>query len=105
MKKFFLLITAALAVLASCTDYQPTIDSLQKQIDELKTDNSKLNETVAGLQQMAEALQNGDNATSIKPVTLNGVIQGYTVTFEEAGAVTVYNAKANVTIAEEGGKY
>ena len=105
-------IVAAMAVagaMCACQNYDTEIDKLQKQIDDLATDNSKVNDNVAALSKIVEALQDSLQATSFTQVVESGKVVGYTVTFKgedgSSDAVTVYNSTANVSVAEDDGKY
>ena len=100
-----MLCVSAIVALASCHKYDDDIDELQRQIDELVTAQSHVNENVKSLAAIVEALQAGYEATEITTVTEWGNVVGYKVTFKESGSVTVYNSNANVTVCEEGGKY
>lgn len=99
----------SLLSLAACNKYDSEIADLQRQIDELVTANSRVNENVSSLGQIVEALQKAAQVTSFSQITEGGKVVGYTVTFKEEGkpeqTVTVYNSPANVSVGEEGGKY
>ena len=109
MKRFSILLIAAVLALASCHKYDAEIADLQRQIDQLNTDNSKVNDNVSSWIKIVEAMQKDAEVTGIAPVTESGVVVGYTVTFREEGmadeTVTVYNSTANVGVAPDGGKY
>lgn len=100
---------AAVLCLAACNKYDSEIADLQRQIDELVTANSRVNDNVASLGKIVEALQKAAQVTSFSQITEGGKVVGYTVTFKEEGkpeqTVTVYNSPANVSVGEEGGKY
>lgn len=100
---------AAVLCLAACNKYDSEIADLQRQIDELVTANSRVNDNVASLGKIVEALQKAAQVTSFSQITEGGKVVGYTVTFQEEGkpeqTVTVYNSPANVSVGEEGGKY
>ena len=78
---------------------------MQRRIDELATASSKINENTFALAVIADALAEADELTSFAPLTEGGKVVGYTVTFKEAGTVTVYNSTANVSIGIYEGKY
>ena len=109
MKRFVFLAAAAVLCLAACNKYDSEIADLQRQIDELVTANSRVNDNVASLGKIVEALQKAAQVTSFSQITEGGKVVGYTVTFKEEGkpeqTVTVYNSPANVSVGEEGGKY
>lgn len=103
--RYLLLCVSALVALASCQKHDADIEALQRQLDELVTAQSHVNENVKSLAAIVEALQKGYEATEITTVTEWGNVVGYKVTFKESGSVTVYNSNANVTVCEDGGKY
>ena len=104
-----LLTIAVMAALCSCNKYDAEIADLQRQIDELVTSNSRVNDNVAALGKIVEALQNAAEVTSFSPIKEDGIVVGYSVTFNEKGkpsqTVTVYNSPANVSVGELNGKY
>lgn len=107
--KFIVAAMAVAGAMCACQNYDTEIDELQKRIDELATDNSKVNDNVAALSKIVEALQESRQATSFSKVVEAGKVVGYTVTFNgsdgSSDAVTVYNSTVNVSVAEDGGKY
>ena len=109
MKRCLLIISLVVAALVSCNKYDDEIADLQRQIDELVTANSRVNDNVIALGKIVEALQNSAEVTSFSQIVEDGVVVGYTVTFKEEGkpaqTVTVYNSPANVSVGELNGKY
>lgn len=105
MKKYLLLLVVVVATVASCNKYDDEIAELQRQLDEMATNQSHVNENVKALAAIVDALQQGYEATEITTVTEWGKVVGYKVTFKEVGSVTVYNSTANVSVGESGGKY
>lgn len=109
MKKCLLLVVIIAATLSSCKKYDAEIAELQRQIDDLVTSNSKVNENVVALGKIVEALQNAAEVISYNQIVEGGQVVGYSVTFKEEGkpaqTVTVYNSPANVSVGEYDGKY
>ena len=109
MKRCLLIISLVAAALVSCNKYDDEIAGLQRQIDELVTANSRVNDNVIALGKIVEALQNAAEVTSFSQIVEDGIVVGYTVTFKEEGkpaqTVTVYNSPANVSVGELNGKY
>ncbi|MBP5474434.1 MAG: leucine-rich repeat protein [Bacteroidales bacterium] len=95
MKKLIYPLILLVAIsLASCEkpiDFQPQIDALQAQIDELRLNYSRVNENVNSLRVIVEALQRNDNVTSVTPVYEGTNVVGYTITFSKSGPITIYN--------------
>ena len=105
MKRIVTILAAFALVVSSCQKYDAEIAELQKKIDALTTSSSKVNDNVAALRKIVEAIQAADQVTSFAPVSEGGKVVGYTVTFKEAGSVTVYNSTANVSVGVLDGKY
>lgn len=109
MKRFFLIIALCAVSLTGCKKYDAEIADLQRQIDELETARSRVNDNVISLGKLVEALEKSAQVTSFTQVVEGGQVVGYTVTFKEEGkpaeSVTVYNSTANVSVGELDGKY
>ena len=109
MKKLTLILAACAICAFSCQKYDDEIAELQRQIDALVTANSKVNDNVASLGKLVEALQNDAKIVTFSKITEGGKVVGYTVTFKEDGkpseTVTVYDSPANVSVGLLDGKY
>ena len=109
MKKLILLLVLSALCAAACQKYDDEIAELQRRIDELATANSKVNDNVAALEKIVEALQKDARVVSIVKITEGGKVVGYTVTFTEDGkpseSVTVYDSPANISVGMLDGKY
>ena len=64
-----------------------------KAFEELQTLVNKINTNVNSLQKVVEALQKNDYVTSVLPLTENGVVIGYTITFSKSGTIIIYHGK------------
>lgn len=58
--------------LAACNKYDSEIAGLQRQIDDLVTANSRVNENVSSLGKIVEALQKAAQVTSFSQITERG---------------------------------
>ncbi len=105
MTRKILILTFSALLAVSCGDYDQRLDEMQRQIDDLVTTTSRINENVAAMKAIVEAIQAQDEVVSLAPVTEGGKIAGYTVTFKQGGSVTVYNSTANVSVGEYEGRY
>ncbi len=105
MKKLLTFAAATLLCMAACADYQSQIDTLKQQVAQLTEEYSASASNVSALERTVDAVKNGDPLESILPVNENGNVTGYELTFKEGGKVTLYNQSANVTVAEENGRY
>lgn len=96
MKKIFLLICAAAALLVSCTKdledrvgaLEQDVQALQQQITEL---TEKLNKDVDDLKKLIEALQNNVYVTSVTEIKEDGKVVGYTIALTKGQAITIYH--------------
>jgi len=52
---------------------------------------AQTNNNIASLQTILVALQNNDCITAVVPVTENGTVNGYTITFAKSAPITIYN--------------
>ena len=66
------------------SDYEARLQTLEKTCSEMNTN-------IASMQQIMIALQNNDFVTDVAPITENGKEIGYTITFSQSGAVTIYH--------------
>lgn len=109
MKRFFILAALCLLCTVSCKKYDDEIAELQRQIDALVTANSRVNDNVAALEKLVEAIQHNAEVTTFTKIVEGGKVVGYTVTFKEEGkpeqTVTVYDSPVNVSVGELDGKY
>ncbi len=94
-----------LLCMAACTDYQSQIDSLKQQVAQLSEEYSASASNVSSLQSIVEAVKTDDPLESIMPISENGNVTGYELTFKEGGKVTLHNQAVNVTVAEDNGRY
>ncbi len=105
MKRILSIIALASMLVASCQNYDQDIESMQKELDAIKTAATDFNSNMESLQQIVNAISSGDKVESITPVEKNGAVAGYTVKFKNAGSVTVYNNPAAITVGEDNGSY
>lgn len=100
MKRVFTICLLLLATLfCGCHDaYDDTLvwDKLndhEERITELEELCKKMNTNISALQTLVTALQESDTITSITPITEEGAVVGYTITFTKSGPVTIYHGK------------
>ena len=109
MKRFLFLAALCIICTVSCNKYDDDIAELQRKIDALVTANSKVNDNVASLEKLVEALQNNAKIVTFTKINEGGKVVGYNVTFQEEGkpaeTVTVYDSPANVSVGKLDGKY
>lgn len=68
------------------SDHEQRIASLEEQCRHLQQD-------LSSLKQIVEALEKADYITSMVPVTIEGEVVGYTLTFKNSAPITIYNGK------------
>lgn len=94
MKRLLLIVPFCICLLMACEepfDYQPQITDLQQQIDSLKTVCSSMNENIASLQTIVQALQNNDYVTSVTPIKEGDTTIGYTLSFSKSDPISIYH--------------
>ena len=69
------------------------LNSLENRVAALEQLCRQMNTNITSLQTVVEALQNNDYVTNIAPITEDGKVIGYTITFSKSGAVTIYHGK------------
>ena len=93
MKRILLLLISIVAVV-SCYDDGPIWDELQdheNRIVALETLCAQMNTNITSLQTIVTALQSNDYVTAVAPIKEGDKVIGYTITFNKAGSVTIYN--------------
>ena len=100
MKKLLNLLLSAVMILAvSCSEsYDDSLiweklNDHENRITKLEEICKQMNTNITSLQTIVEALQNNDYVTNIAPITMDGKIVGYTITFSKSGSVTIYHGK------------
>ena len=111
MKKLFLSLFSAVALLAvSCSEpYDDSalsgrIDNLESRVAQLEEMCRQINTNIASLQTIVSALQNNDYITGVTPITENGETIGYTISFTKSQPITIYHGEdgANGTNGTDG---
>ena len=113
MKKFHLfLMSMTLCIFSACHDeLWDKINDLDGRLTQLEEQCKEMNTNIESLQTIVEALQSNDYITSIVEIKKDGVVIGYSITFANHDAITIYHHKNNlagalvVDVAQEGGTY
>ena len=113
MKKFHLfLMSMMLCIFSACHDeLWDKIDDLDGRLTQLEEQCKEMNTNIESLQTIVEALQSNDYITSIVEIKKDGIVIGYSITFANHDAITIYHHKNNlagalvVDVAQEGGTY
>lgn len=100
MKQLFKFwIVAALLLMVGCSkEYDDSalvgrVDDLESRVQRLEQLCQQMNTNISSLQTIVTALQNNDYVTGVTPITENGKIIGYTITFAKAESITIYHGK------------
>ena len=64
-----------------------------KAFEALQTLVSQMNSNISALQKAVQALENNDYVTAITPMTENGKVVGYSITFAKSGPIVIYHGK------------
>ena len=100
MKKLFTyLLVAITMIIAGCSesfDDSKIWDKLndhESRIAKLEELCKQMNTNISSLQTIVTALQNNDYVTGVTPVTKNGEVIGYTITFTKSQPITIYHGE------------
>lgn len=73
------------------------IEKLKQKVAELETLCKKTNENIASLQKIVNAVENADYVEDVTPITNDGVVIGYQITFARKGVISLYNGNDGET--------
>ena len=98
MKKFTGLLCLLVLSVISCSKYDDTeiwdyVRDMNKRLTALEEKCREMNTNISSLQTIVSAAENGDYITNVAPVTKEGKIIGYTISFKKAEPITIYNGK------------
>ena len=100
MKRLFTyLLAATMFFVAGCSEgfddsaIWEKLNSLDSRVTALEQLCRQMNTNISSLQTIVDALQNKDYVTNVTPITEDGKVIGYTITFSKSGAITIYNGK------------
>ena len=74
-------------------ELEETIRDHEQRITALEELCKQMNTNIEALQTIVEALQNNDYVTSVVPVTKDGKVIGYTITFTKSQPITIYHGE------------
>ncbi|MBR5206772.1 MAG: leucine-rich repeat protein, partial [Alistipes sp.] len=104
MKRIFTLLIAAFAFVACGTfddseiwdrldEYGETIKDHESRIAALEELCKQMNTNLESLQTIVEALENRDYITNVAPVTKDGAVVGYVISFAASETITIYHGE------------
>ena len=96
MKKTLSLLMCGLLLLGCSDKYDDSalrndLNDLENRLTILEERCKQMNTNISSLQTIVTALQNNDYITSVTPITNDGKIVGYTITFAKNNSITIYN--------------
>ena len=96
MKKTLSLLMCGLLLLGCSDKYDDSalrndLNDLENRLTILEERCKQMNTNISSLQTIITALQNNDYITSVTPITNDGEIIGYTITFAKSNSITIYN--------------
>ncbi len=100
MKRIFLISALICAVIcSSCSEsyddsaLRADLNSLEARVAKLEELCRQMNTNISSLQTIVAALQENDYVKSVTPITQNGEIVGYTISFAKNSPITIYHGK------------
>ena len=98
-KRLTYLLVAITMIIAGCSEsfddskIWDKLDDHEKRIATLEELCKQMNTNISSLQTIVTALQNNDYVTGVTPVTKNGEVIGYTITFTKSQPITIYHGE------------
>ena len=74
-------------------EYGEAIRDHEQRLSALELLCRQMNTNISSLQTIVDALQDKDYVTNISPITEDGKVIGYTITFSKSGAITIYHGQ------------
>ena len=98
MKKTVLSFCMLLLMACTTEKFDPTeiwdnIHSLDERVTALEELCKQMNTNIRSLQTIVSALEQQDYIKNVSPVSEDGAVIGYTITFAQSGTVTIYHGK------------
>ena len=98
MKKTVLSFCVLLLMACTTEKFDPTeiwdnIHSLDERVTSLEQLCREMNTNIGSLQTIVSALEKQDYIKNVSPVSEDGAVIGYTITFAQSGTVTIYHGK------------
>lgn len=94
MKRIAILFMSAALLLTSChKKIWEKLNDHEARITRLEAFCSQMNTTIGSLQAIVNAINSRDYVKDVVPVMNDGIVIGYTITFNAGNPVTIYNGK------------
>ena len=96
MKKLLFLLVCGLWLFGCGDKYDDSalrndLNDLENRVAKLEELCKQMNTNISSLQTIVTVLQSNDYITSVTPITNDGEIIGYTITFAKSNSITIYN--------------
>ena len=91
--KRILILAMAFLLLTSCEDLSVKVDDLESRIDQLEEICNNINNDIASLNRLVEAINTNNYITSVEPITKDGEVIGYTIHFMKGDPIQIYHGK------------
>ena len=69
------------------------VDNLESRVTKLEELCKQMNTNISSLQTLVNAIQQNDYVTGVTPITKNGEIIGYTISFTKSDSITIYHGQ------------
>lgn len=90
MKKLLFVLAATLAFVGCTGDIEDRLTNLEERVDKLE---EKLNDEVADLAELIDALNDNVYVTGVTEITEGGEVVGYTIALSKGQAITIYHGE------------
>lgn len=98
MKKFLCVLLSATMIIGCSEAYDDTplwdsVNSLEGRVEALEELCRQMNTNISAMQTIVDAVQDCDYVTGVAPVTEDGEVIGYTISFYKHDPVTIYHGE------------
>ena len=102
MKKYLLGMVALMALVLTACSYDDSelwdkVNDLDNRVKTLEGLCREMNTNIESLETILESLNENEHVSNIAPITEDGEVVGYTITFTSGESVTIYNNEAGGT--------
>ena len=96
MKKFYGILCLLVLSVVSCSKYDDSelwdyVKDMNQRLTTLEEKCKEMNTNISSLQTLVGAFESGDYITNVAPVTKDSKTIGYTISFRNSPAITIYN--------------
>ena len=104
MKKYLFGMVALMALVLTACSYDDSelwdkVNDLDNRVKTLEGLCREMNTNIESLETILESLNENEHVSNIAPITEDGEVVGYTITFTSGESVTIYNNEAGGTSA------